>query len=284
MTNKRINDETILDMSGIAPFLRFDALSRIPFILHGFSTKLGGVSGGCFESMNLGFDRGDDNGNVMENYKRIAAGIGFEAEKLVFTDQWHTTNVREATGSDCGKGIFRERDYEAIDGHITDEPGVVLLVFGADCTPIYLVDTKRQAIGLCHSGWKGTANRIAQVTIESMSRRFNTDPKDITAVIGPSICHSCYEIGEDVAGVFRNNFKAEINSCDSILTPGRADGKYQLNLWEANRAVLALAGVRAENIHACGICTMENTELMFSHRRDGDKRGSMAAFLSIKEQ
>lgn len=281
--NKRLSDEAELILDASTPFISFDALKDIPFIKQGFSTKLGGASGGVFSTMNLGFDRGDDNENVLENYKRIARSIGFDEHKLVLTDQWHTTNIRVATSKDCGKGIFKDANYESIDGHITDEPGVVLLVFGADCPSIFLVDKKNKAIGLCHSGWKGTVNRISKVTLAAMRNQFGTRPEDVVAVIGPSISRDCYEVGSDVADPFVEEFKCEAAAFPGIVTKGKREGKYQLDLWEANKAILKSCGLLTENIHVSGVCTMSNPDILFSHRRDGSARGSMAAFLTITE-
>ncbi|MBP5160013.1 MAG: peptidoglycan editing factor PgeF [Lachnospiraceae bacterium] len=280
--DKRLNEETVLTTSGNVSYLKFDALEKIPFIRHGFSTKLGGVSGGVFASMNLGFDRGDDNENVMENYRRIAKAIGFDTHDLVFLDQWHTTNIRVAQPKDRGKGIYLEKDYESVDGHITDEEDIVLLAFGADCPSIFLVDTESRAIGLCHSGWKGTLARIAQKTLNAMKNQYGTRPENIVALVGPSICGDCYEVEENVATPFSEEFKCEIASFPRIVMPGKSKGKFQLDLWEANRAILKSAGVLTENIHVSGVCTMENPDLLFSHRRDGSARGSMAAFLMIR--
>lgn len=281
--SRRLSEEAELITENGAPFIRFDALKDIDFINHGYSTKLGGVSEGVFASMNLGFDRGDDNENVMENYRRIAKSIGFDEHNLVLTDQWHTTNIRVATKKDCGKGIFKEAGYESIDGHITDEPGVVLLAYGADCPTVFLVDPANKAIGLCHSGWKGTVNRISAVTIAAMRNQFGTRPEDLIAVIGPSICKDCYEVGSDVAEPFMEEFKCESAAFPGIVTAGANEGKYQLDLWEAIKATLKSAGVLVDNIHISGVCTKENKDMLFSHRRDGSARGSMAGFLTIKE-
>ncbi len=278
---KRLNDETVLVTENGVSYLKFDALSKIDFIKHGFSTRLGGVSKGVFASMNLGFDRGDDNENVMKNYERIAQAVGFDPHDLVFLDQWHTTNIRVAQPKDRGKGIYREKDYESVDGHITDEKNIVLLAFGADCPSIFLVDTVNRAIGLCHSGWKGTLHRIASVTLASMKNQYGTRPENIVALVGPSICGDCYEVEENVATPFEEEFKCESAAFPKIVTPGKSKGKFQLDLWEANRAILKTAGVLTENIHVSGVCTMQNPDMMFSHRRDGSARGSMAAFLTI---
>ena len=129
-------------------------------IIHGFSTRLGGVSKGIYESMNLSFTRGDEEEAVFENYRRIAEAMGFLPEDIVCSDQTHTTNVRRVGRADRGKGIVKARDYTDVDGLITNEPGIVLATFYADCVPLFFVDPKNRAIGLSHSGWRGTVGKI----------------------------------------------------------------------------------------------------------------------------
>ena len=160
-------------------------------VVHGFTTREGGVSEGIFSSMNLSFTRGDDPARVKENYRRAAAALGVPAEHIVCSDQTHTTNVRHVTMDDRGKGVFREKDYRDVDGLITDTPGLVLATFFADCVPLFFVDPVRRCIGLSHSGWKGTAARMGARTVEAMPETFGSNPADIRAAIGPSICEMC---------------------------------------------------------------------------------------------
>lgn len=280
MADKVINEFTILANLESTPYLKFPVLEQFDFIKHGFSTKLGGVSKGIYESMNLGFHRGDDDLKVKKNYELICDSIGIKANNLVFTDQVHKANVRIATKEDIGKGINRPRDYKEIDGHITNEPGVPLLVFAADCVPIYFVDPVKKAIGITHSGWRGTVQRIGKVTVEEMEKNYGCSPKDIVAVIGPCICKDCYEVSKDVADAFASEFgKLEL---DAFLE-AKVDGKYQLDLWKANRLILLDAGLKEEHITVSSVCTMCNPDLLFSHRRNGADRGSLAGFLSINE-
>lgn len=276
--DKNINEISILKNIESVPYLAFLPLEQIDFIKHGFSTRLGGVSKGCYSSMNLGLCRGDEEADVMENFRRFCGSVGVVTESLVFTDQTHTTNIRHVTKADLGKGIFLERDYKDIDGLITDEPEIPLVVFGADCVPVYFVDIKRKAIGLSHSGWKGTAGKIAKITIEKMQEEFGTDPCDILAVIGPSIGPECYEVSGDVAESFCREYTALQQK--KILTE-KENGKYLLNLWQANQYAMMDAGVLADKISISGLCTMCHQDLFFSHRAFGGQRGSMAGILSI---
>lgn len=273
-----------LNRKGPAPYIEFPVLSEIPFIIHGFSTRLGGVSTGMFASMNLGAGPSqyqDDPENIKENFKIIAASIGVDPESFVFSDQVHKTNIRLVDEDDRGKGFSRPLDYGEIDGLITNTPNITLVTKYADCVPLFFVDPKHRAIGLSHSGWKGTVARIGELTVNEMNKAFGSNPEDIIAVIGPSICMDCYEVGEDVADKFRNAFSLKGDNTD-ILKKNK-NGRYQLNLWEANRRVLLDVGLLLKNIHISEVCTSCNSELLFSHRKTSGKRGSLAAFLAIKE-
>jgi YfiH family protein len=185
-----------------------------------------------------------------------------------------------------GKGFNNPRDYKEIDGLITNTPGITLVTKYADCVPLYFVDPVKYAIGLSHSGWKGTVNRIGYKTVKEMGNAFGSNPKDIIAVIGPSICMDCYEVGEEVALEFRNAFlnigdnKLFDDGASPILVKNQR-GRYQLNLWEACRRVLLEAGLCKENIHISKVCTSCNSQLLFSHRKSKGKRGSLGAFLAI---
>lgn len=268
------NEHTVLN-AGAVPYLTFPCLSKLPYIRHGFSTKLGGVSKGIYESMNLSYSSGDTPADVDENYRRICAGIGFKLEDVVATHQVHKTVVKVIKAEDKGKGLTRPRDYEGVDGFITNEPGIPLATFYADCVPLFLVDTKGQGIGLSHSGWRGTVNRMGKVTLQAMTEHFGTKPEDVTVLIGPSICGDCYEVSEDVAEAFYSEFKTGV----ADILRKKENRKYQLNLWEANRRIFLEAGVKEENIHISKVCTCCNSDWLFSHRATMGKRGTMAAFL-----
>ena len=221
---------------GGVEYLTFPLLEETGLVRHLFSTRLGGVSGGIFSSMNLSYTRGDDKAAVDENYQRIAEVLGCQPEDIVCADQTHTTNIRTVNEKDRGKGIVCPKDYADIDGLITDVPGVVLATFYADCVPLFFIDTKKKAIGLSHSGWRGTVGRMGQRTLEAMYQAFGTKPEDVTAAIGPSICQACYEVSEDVAEAFRKAFRGP-GQADALLID-KGKGKYQLDLWRANQIVL----------------------------------------------
>ncbi len=263
---------------GDVVYLTYPSLERLDMVRHGFSTRLGGVSQGIYASMNLSFSRGDERGAVLENYRRIADAIGFDLECIVTSDQTHTANVRVVTEADRGCGLTRARPYQDVDGMITNVSGLMLATFYADCVPLYLVDPVKKAVGLSHSGWKGTVGKIGLATVQAMEREYGTDPKDLVAAVGPSICQECYEVSEDVIGEFERAFSRDL--WDKLFYR-KPDGKYQLDLWEANRQVFIEAGVDAAQITLPGICTCCNPQFLFSHRASKGKRGNLGAFLGL---
>ena len=262
------------------PLLHFPLLEKCSFITHAFTTRMGGVSTGDCTSMNLSFTRGDDEAAVRENYRRIAAALGTDAKQFVCSDQTHTTNVRRVTKADAGKGVVIPKDYTDVDGLITNEPGIVLSTFYADCVPLYFVDPVHRAIGLSHSGWRGTVNKMGQVTIEAMKREFGSKPEELYCAIGPSICQDCYEISRDVAEEFVKAFPKHVN--DILIQ--KSEEKFQLDLWKANEIVMLESGVLPEHLAVTNICTCCNPTELFSHRASKGKRGNLAAFLMIKKE
>ena len=290
---KKKNEEQIFVIDGgeQPPLLKYKKLEEIPWIRHCFTTREGGASKGIFAELNLSFTRGDEEAAVRENYRRVAKRMGTEVSHFVCSDQTHTTNVRVVTQEDAGAGVVRERGYTDVDGLITNEPGLVLSTFYADCVPLYFVDTEHHAIGLSHSGWRGTVGRMGAATIRAMQKHYGTDPKHLICAIGPSICQDCYEVSEDVADAFKEEFGAEISQDDSTscyswngksILMNKGNGKYQLDLWGANRLVLLDVGILPEHLAVTNVCTKCNPDLLYSHRVMGDKRGNLAAFLSLK--
>ena len=259
-------------------YLTYPALEELSGFVHAFSTRLGGVSEGIYSSMNLSFTRGDDENSVMENYRRLADAVGFSVENIVTSDQTHTANVRVITEADRGNGITKPRPYTDVDGMITNVPGLVLATFYADCVPLYFIDPVRKAIGLSHSGWRGTAAHIGAVTVRRMQEEYGSLPEDIYGAIGPSICQECYEVSEDVILEFQKTFPEQ---SWRDLFYRKENGKYQLNLWEANRQIMLEAGLIEEHISLPGLCTCCNPEFLFSHRASRGKRGNLGAFLGI---
>lgn len=225
--------------------------------------------------MNISTTRGDALEAIEENRKRLARALGVKVEDFTYTHQTHTTNVAVVKEKDRGKRFMET------DGMVTNVPGICLVTFYADCVPLYFVDPVHRAIGLSHSGWRGTVKRMGQVTLERMKEAYGTKPEDVFAAIGPSICQDCYEVSGDVIEEFRENFS---ESVWPQLFYEKENGKYQLNLWRANQIVLTEAGVGAQKIAVTNLCTHCNPEILFSHRSTGVKRGNLSALLAIKRE
>lgn len=288
--------KAVLQRKGEASFITFPALENIEFICHGFSTREGGVSKDFLGTMNLSYTRGDAPECVDENYKRICEALGVLPEHLVLSDQVHDTKVQRVGSEDCQGKNLREKKLSGIDGLITNEPNVVLCTSYADCVPLYFVDTVQKAIGHSHSGWRGTVGKIGAETVEQMGKEFGTKPEDLIVVIGPSICQECYEVSKDVYDAFVGFVDAEkiaavqgmvrekVQCMIKSVFAAKEQGKYQLDLWMANKLILMEAGVPEQQISISCVCTCCNHKLLFSHRASKGKRGNLAGFLAIKQR
>lgn len=268
-----------MQAEGGVPLLKFHLFDKTGIVEHGFTTRAGGVSGGIFSSLNLSYTRGDQKAAVDENFRRVAVSLHAQLSDFVLSDQTHTANVRKVTSEDRGKGILRERDYQDVDGLVTNEPDIVLAAFFADCVPLFFLDPVKHAIGLSHSGWRGTILRMGRETVRAMEAEYGSKPEDLLCAVGPSICQPCYEVSEDVALRFLEEFP-NIDKDSSILYQ-TVPGKYQLDLWKANERVLKEAGIRHEHLAVTNICTCCNSGLLFSHRASHGKRGNLGAFLKL---
>lgn len=263
---------------GELPLLEYPMLAETGLVRHGFTTREGGVSSGMFASLNLSFNRGDERACVEENFRRVAEALGCRLSDIVCSDQTHTTNVQRVDAGCGGAGLTWNKPYADVDGLITNEKGLALATFYADCVPLFFVDPVHKAIGLSHSGWRGTVGRMGKVTLEAMRREFGTDPADVLAAVGPSICQDCYEVGKEVADAFTEAFP---DYADEILL-AKGGGKYQLDLWRCNAHILSDAGIKKEHLAVTNICTCCNPSLLFSHRASKGRRGNLGAFLMLR--
>lgn len=270
------NQKHIFDEKEVAgvPFLSYPMFEHTGIVNHGFSTRFGGASKGFYATMNISTTRGDDPEAVAENCRRMARALGVEVEDFTYTQQTHTTNVAVVKAEDKGKR------FAETDGMVTDVPGICLVTFYADCVPLYFVDPVKKVIGLSHSGWRGTVGKMGKVTVEKMTEEYGCKPEDILAAIGPSICQDCYEVSEDVIERFKENFDEILWS---KLFYKKENGKYQLDLWEANHQIFLEAGILEEHLAVTNVCTHCNPEVLFSHRTTGNKRGNVSAFLALKK-
>ncbi len=262
-------------VQGDLVYYTFPQIEAIPFVRHGFSTRLGGVSEGIFSSMNLSFTRGDDPQRVRENFERFCAAIGGSAEQVVISAQEHHTAIRNVTREDAGRGVTRDRGWTDVDGLLTDEPGVILCTQYADCVPLFFVDPVKRVVGTSHSGWKGTVARIGAVTVERMCRDYGCRPEDILAGIGPSIGPCCFEVDTPVYEAF-----SQMDLWEEGFVRHRGE-KHDLDLWSVNRKVLEQAGLLPEHITVTDVCTRCYPEVFWSHRATGGNRGSLAAFIAL---
>ena len=266
------------------PLIESPLLQEIRGLRHGFSTRKGGVSKEHLSSLNLGFNLGDEKEKVLENFRILGSLFEAKPEDFVLTQQTHSVNVRHVGREDRGKGIFRERDYTDVDALMTDEEGVILSAFSADCVPILFYDKGHRAIASCHSGWRGTHGRILARVIEAMQREFSSKPEEIYIAIGPSICKNCYEVSEDVGEAFLDAFPALREMTKNASPIERvSEEKFHIDLWELNRSIALENSIPAENISVSGYCTMERPDLFFSHRYSQGKRGVQGAFIGLSE-
>lgn len=244
---------------------------------HCFTTRYGGVSRGYLESLNIGASRGDRPENVVENYRILGNALGFAPEDTVFARQTHTDTVRLVGRDDRGTGLFRPPFAEPCDALITNDPGVALVVFTADCTPILLYDPVTGGVGAVHAGWRGTAADIAGKTVEKMRACFGTRPENIRAAIGPNIGMCCFETDRDVPDAMT----AALGN--AALPHIRQTGeKFHVDLKQINALFLRRRGVT--HIEISGECTACQYERFWSYRRVGSQRGSQGAIILCQEE
>ena len=252
-------------------YLVINEFEKTGLVSHCFSTRIGGVSTGEAGTLNFGFTRKDTRENVLKNFKIICKTIDVEYEKLVLTDQVHDSKVYKVTEKDAGKGIIRESDIKGIDAFVTNVPNIPIVTFHADCIPVFFLDTKNKAIGLAHSGWKGTYSNISKNVINKMAEEYSTVPKDLICGIGPSIMECHFEVGDDVAQMFEERYGRQFV---------KIYDKPHINLTAIVENQLTDCGV--EKVVQSGICTFCNNDLYYSYRGDNHKTGSLISIMALK--
>ncbi len=271
--------------------LQVPALTRIPWLVHGFSTRPGGVSPLDGEKvLNLGFTEWDSRENVLENRRRFQSALGASDLKLISLKQIHSDVIHlfDAAPTEPCRG----------DASATNRPGLLLGVQTADCVPILLVDPKKRAIAAVHAGWRGTLQRIVVKAIGQMQMHFGSKPTDLLAAIGPSIGCCCYEVGTEVAIQFQSQFADapewfdEFRTGDepnpiqwlNMMPPGHQPPPKNvlLDLRKANRAQLLGAGLRAPSISVSDLCTACRRDLLFSYRKEGLQSGRLMSVIGIR--
>ncbi len=266
-------------------------MSKLPWLLHAFSTRAGGVSPLEGETvLNLGFTDWDNHENVQENRRRFQTAAGAEDLPLVTLKQFHSDVIHlfdEAPSDPC-RG----------DASITNRPNLLLAIQTADCVPILLVDPKKRSLAAIHAGWRGTLSRIAAKTIGKMQMHFATNPRDLLAALGPSIGPCCYEVGTEVATQFLSQFPDASDYFDEFRTGDEPNPIQWLNMMppghqpppkgvlldlrKANRSQLLSAGLRPQNIHTIDLCTACHPDLLFSYRKQGLTSGRLMSIIALR--
>ncbi len=269
-----INDFKLEEIDKVK-YLTSDIFTNTNRVRHCFTTRMGGVSRGIYQSMNLGLSTGDDKKLVLKNYEIICNALGFDIETLVLSKQVHKDHIVRVGKESCGSGIFYPASYEDADALITNEKGVTLVAFFADCVPILLFDKEKNVLAVVHAGWRGTVLKIVLKTIQTMAHSFGSNPENILAAIGPSIHPCCYEIGSEVAQKFTEAFQ---DTSSILFEKGQ---RIFCDLQQANAEAMISEGVLAENISWSGLCTSCNEQMLYSHRASKGKRGSLAVFAEL---
>lgn len=273
MTSQNLNIKTL---NGVT-YISFPKFDKSGLTKHLFSTRIGGVSIGKYASVNLSFNNGDERENVLENYRRLCECIDVDINSLVLSRQTHTDNLKTVTKDHCGTGIFKD-SFSDIDGLITNQIGVTLVTQYADCTPLAFLDPIKKVIATSHAGWRGTVQEIGKKTVEKMVAEFGCNPSDILAGIGPCIGKCCYEVDDPV---YKEFIKLSYLDFEKIFTK-KDNGRYMLDLVEANKQILLNAGISEENIDLSDICTCCNAETLHSHRASKGERGNLALMIALK--
>ena len=262
--------------NGDLQFIQFPKLLNTGCVRHVFSTRHGGVSTGDAAKMNLSFNKDNCRENVIKNFEILCGAVGIETDHLVLSNQTHTDNVLTVDESHRGIGITKP-SFQDVDGMITNKPGVALVTQYADCTPLLFCDPVKRVVATSHAGWRGTVKLIGKVTVDKMVKEFGCRAEDIIVGIGPCIGQCCYEVDDPVY----NEFK-KIDFLDfSKVFINKENGRYMLDLVEANKQILVNAGISAENIDANDICTCCNCKDLHSHRATAGKRGNLAAIIEL---
>lgn len=247
-------------------------------IVHGFSTRLGGISEGYRASLNLrgGGPDPDDPVKVRENYRRFCAALGADMAGLVLSKQVHEDTVRHVKRADAGAGLLYPTDYTA-DALVTNEPGMSLMVFSADCIILLLHDPVSRSVGAVHAGWRGTALDLPAKAVGEMGRLFGAKPENIRVAVGAGIGQCCFETHDDVPHAMRAAFGGGV---EPYIQP-RGE-KWTVDLKAINAWRLREAGVQAEHIDVCPTCTACRQDLYWSHRKVGDRRGVQGALIGLR--
>lgn len=254
------------DLGALRAF-RFESLSR-PGLTHALFTRRGGVSGGIWRSLNVGGTVGDDPEHVHENRRRMLTAVGRQPDSVFDVWQIHSSDVLVADGPRRGAPI------EKADGILTDRPDVTLVMRFADCVPVLMFDPERPAIGLVHAGWKGTVRKVVRNAVKQMAASFGTRPEALLVGLGPAVAGHHYPVGQEVVEAVRGSLGPH---AEAVLAS--SNGQVTLDLWEANRRLLADEGV--VQVEVSEICTACHLEDWYSHRGEAGKTGRFGAVIAL---
>lgn len=246
-------------------------------VVHGFTTRNGGVGEPPFDTLNLGLHVGDHPNTVISNRRLACESLGFTLRDWVSGEQVHGVNIALVGKSDAGRGSTHiGTSLTGTDGLITSTPGLLLAAYFADCVPLFFVDPVVPAIGIAHAGWRGTLGGIAERMVEQFQASFDTPPQRLQVWLGPSIGPCCYQVDQSMAEQFRN---LALASSYSVIE--QRDATFYLDLRLVNRLRLLAAGLYEQNINVSNHCTSCDTKLFFSHRKHGPTTGRMAGLIGI---
>lgn len=264
----------IIDVNGI-PLGKFENLAKYgQQISHFVTTRHGGVSKGSYKSFNLSLNQDDRIEDVLTNRKKLANAVGLIPTDFVYPIQVHGTNTPRITEADRGRGSLSVDDaFKNTDGFITNVPRLCLITLAADCVPIIFFDPAKKAIGVAHAGWKGTTLKIPAHLIDSMTKEFGTNPKDLIVGIGPSGGPCCYKVSDDVITEVEKSF-------DPNKVIKNINGTTIFDMWEANKTTLIESGVMPTNIEISELCTISHNETFFSARHGDGGRFVAGIFIT----
>ncbi|MBR6239177.1 MAG: laccase domain-containing protein [Clostridia bacterium] len=267
------NDFVINEKNGVV-FYTIPQFEKLGFLKHAFSTRIGGVS--CFgqKSLNMSFKRERTPGNVERNFSILADAVGFDVSDVVICHYEHGINVEIADLCHRGMGLTRDNELPFCDGLIIDRKGICAATIHADCTPIFFADKKGRAAGVCHAGWRGIYNGVFGSIIKKLDHHYGILPEDILMGLGPSIKKCCFEVKDDVAGIFLERFGNDV-----VI---EKDGRLYVDLLTASLIQLENEGILPENVTVSHLCTYCNDELFYSYRRDNRDTGAHASVIMFR--
>ncbi len=257
----------------IIPALQFESLYSIAGLKHFITTRQGGMSNQNYTSLNLSFLSGDQPDFVEKNRLCVCTAMGIDADHLLVPAQKHTDNIFILDKPP----LFSKHSLDNIDALMTDQSGICLMILAADCLPVLLYDQRKRVIAAVHAGWRGTVKKIVPKVIHKMKERWNTDPADILAAIGPSVCKLHYQVGPEVLYEFENAF----GFYPQIIGEKDNEGRAHLDLQTCNYLLLIEEGVSPVNIQISGICTFSYPDMLFSARRSGFQSGRFGAGIML---